>query len=153
MVVLRPLLCLIIIKCLLFPHHSPTNFEIQKYYKNEPRFNAVISRDNLQKIKDGAYIITLDEYSDIGSHWVALHVNNNNVTYFHSFGVDNIPNEIKAFIKNKNIKKKNIFRVKAYDSVMCGYFCIEFTDFMFNGKILTEYTNIFHQIILRNKMT
>ena len=109
MVVLRPLLCLIIIKCLLFPHHSPTNFEIQKYYKNEPRFNAVISRDNLQKIKDGAYIITLDEYSDIGSHWVALHVNNNNVTYFHSFGVDSIPNEIKAFIKNKNIKKKKHF--------------------------------------------
>ena len=58
-----------------------TNFEIQKYYKNEPRFNGVYSRDNLLKIKDGAYVINLDEYFDIGTHWVALWVNNNNVTY------------------------------------------------------------------------
>ena len=67
------------------PPHPLTNFEIQKYYQNEPRFNGVYSRDNLPKIKDGAYVINLDEYSDIGTHWVALHVNNNNVTYFDSF--------------------------------------------------------------------
>ena len=80
------------------PPHPLTNFEIQKYYKNEPRFNGVYSRDNLPKIKDGAYIINLDEYSDIGTHWVALYVQNNGVTYFDSFGVEHIPKEIKAFI-------------------------------------------------------
>ena len=69
------------------PPHPLTNFEIQKYYQNEPRFNGVYSRDNLQKIKDGAYIINLDECSDIGTHWVALYVQNNDVTYFDSFGV------------------------------------------------------------------
>ena len=81
--------------------HPLTNFEIQKYCQNEPRFNGVFSRDNLQKMKDGAYIINLDEYSDIGTHWVDLHVNNNNFTYFDSFGVEHIPKESKKFVKNK----------------------------------------------------
>ena len=67
---------------------------------------------------------------------------NNNVTYFNSFGVEHIPKEIKAFINNKNIKT-NIFRVQAYDSIMCGYFCFGFLNFMFAGKTLTEYTNLF----------
>ena len=66
--------------------HPLTNSEIQKYYQNELRFHGVYSRDNLAKIKDGAYIINLDEYFVIGTHWVALYVNNNNdVTYFDSF--------------------------------------------------------------------
>ena len=94
------------------------------------------------EIKDGACIINLDEYSDIGTHWVALHVNNSNVTYFDSFGVEHILKEIKAFIKKKNIKI-NIFRIQAYDSVMCRYFCIGFIDFMFKEKTLTGYTNLF----------
>ena len=81
------------------PPHPLTNFEIQKYYQNEPRFNGVYSRDNLQKIKDGAYIINLDEYSDIGTYWVALYINND-ITYFNSFGVEHIPKEFKAFIYN-----------------------------------------------------
>ena len=93
--------------------------EIQKYYQNEPRFNGVFCRNNLQETKDGAYIINLDEYSNIGTCWVALHVNNNDVTYFDSFGVDHIPKEIKSFINNKNIKI-NIFRIQTYDYVMCG---------------------------------
>ena len=46
------------------PPDPLTNFEIQKFYQNEPRFNGVFSRDNLPKIKDRAYIINLDEYSD-----------------------------------------------------------------------------------------
>ena len=74
--------------------HPLTNFEIQKYYQNEPRFNGVYSRDNLPKIKDGAFVINLDEYSDIGTHWVALYINNNDVTYFDSFEVEHIPIEI-----------------------------------------------------------
>ena len=67
---------------------------------------------------------------------------NNNVTDFDSFGVEHILKEIKKFIKNKNITA-NIFRIQAYDSVMCRYFCIGFIDFMFKGKTLTEYTNLF----------
>ena len=132
------------------PPHPLTNFEIQKNYQNEPRFNGVFSRDNLQKIKDRAYIVNLDEYADIGTHWVPLHVNNNDVTYFDSFGVEHIPKESKTFInrplssslQNKNTKK-NIFRIQAYDSVMCEYFCIGFIDFMFKGKTLTDYTSLF----------
>ena len=69
-------------------------------------------------------------------------MNNSNVTYFDSFGVEHILKEIKAFIKNKNIKT-NIFRIQAYDSVMCRYFCIGFIDFMFKGKTMTECTNLF----------
>ena len=75
-----------------------------KYYENESRFNGVYSKDNLSKIKDGKYIINLDEYSDIGTRWVALWVSNNNVTYFNSFGVEHIPKEIMNFIENRNIK-------------------------------------------------
>ena len=86
------------------PPHPLTNFEIQKFYQNEPRFNGVYSRNNLPKIKDGAYIINLDEYSNIGTHWIALYANNNSVTYFDSFGVEHIPKEILKFVKNKNIK-------------------------------------------------
>ena len=101
------------------PPHSLTNFEIQKNYQNEPKFNGVFSRDNLpNKIKDGAYVINLDEYSDIGTHWIALYVKNNDITYFDSFGVEHIPKEIKKFIGSKNIIA-NIFRIKAYDSILC----------------------------------
>ena len=80
------------------PPHPLTNFEIQKYYQNEPRFNGVYSRDNLPKIKDGAYVINLDEYSDIGTHWVALYVQNNDVTYFDSFGVEHIPKKLEHLL-------------------------------------------------------
>ena len=114
-----------------------------KYYENESRFNDVYSRDNLpNKIKDGAYVINRDEYSDIGTHWIALYVKNSDITYIDSFGVEHIPKEIKAFIENRNIKT-NIFRIQAGDSIMCEYFCIAFIDFMFKGKTLTEYANLF----------
>ena len=123
--------------------HPLTNSEITKYYENESRFNGVYSRDNLpNKIKDGAYVINLDEYSDIGTHWIALYVKNNDATSFDSFGVEHIPKEIKAFIKNSNVKT-NIFRIQAYDSKMRLYFCIGFINFMFKGKSLTEYANLF----------
>ena len=87
------------------PPHPLTNFEIQNYYKNEPRFNGVYSRDNLPKIKNGAYVINLDEYADIGTHWIALYVKNNEVIYFYSFGVVYIPKEIKRFIGQKTPKQ------------------------------------------------
>ena len=85
------------------PRHPLTNFEIQKYYQNEPKVNVVYSRKNLSKIKDGTYIINLDKYESIGTHWIALYVNAENVTYFESFGVEYIPREIKILIGNKNI--------------------------------------------------
>ena len=69
-------------------------------------------------------------------------MNNNNVNYLDSFEVEHIPREIKKFINNKNIII-NILRIKAYDSIMCGYFCIGFIDFMLAGKTLTEFTNLF----------
>ena len=69
-------------------------------------------------------------------------MNNNDAIYFDSFRVKHIPKEIKTFINNKNIKT-NIFTIQAYDSVMCRHFCIGFIDFMFKGKTLTEYTNLF----------
>ena len=120
-----------------------TNFEIMKYYESESKFNGVYSRDNLpNKIKDGGYVINLDEYSDIGTHWVALYVKNNDITYFDSFGVEHIPMEIIKFIGRKNVKA-NIFRIQAYDSIMCEYFCIGFIDSIFKSKSLTDYTNLF----------
>ena len=135
----------------LIPPHTLTNFESQKYYKNDPRFNGVFSRNNLpKKIKGGAYIINLDEYANIGTHWIALFCKKNEIVYFDSFGVEYIPEEIKEFIRNKNIKA-NIFRLQENNSIMCGYFCIGFIDFMWAGKKLTDYTNLFSAHDLKKK--
>ena len=121
------------------------------HYQSEPGFNGVYSRDNLpDKIKDKAYVINLDEFSDIGTHWKALYVNTKTVTYFDSFGVEDISKEIKKFISNKNIIA-SISRIQAYDSVMCRYFCIGFIDFMFKGNNLTEFTNLFSPNNLKKK--
>ena len=122
--------------------HLLTNFEIQKYYQKEPKFNGVYSRNNFPKIKDGAYVINFDGYKSIGTHWIALYMNAENVTYFDSFGVKHITKEIRKFIGNKNLIT-NIYRIQAYDSIMCGYFCIGFIDFMLKGKGLLYYTNLF----------
>ena len=99
--------------------HSLINFEIRKYDQKEPKSNGVYSRSNLPKIKDGAYAINLDEFKSVGTHWIALYVNAENVTYFDSFGMEDIPTEIRKFIRNKNIIK-NIYRIQAYDSIACG---------------------------------
>ena len=120
-----------------------TDFEIQKCYENKPKFNGVYSRNDSSKIKDWKLIINLDEYELIGTHWITLYINDHNVTYFDSFGVEHIPKEIKKFIANKNIIT-NIYRIQAYDSVMCGHFCIGFIDFILKGKSLLEYTNLFY---------
>ena len=101
------------------PPHPLTNFEIMKYYendakrssKNETRFNGVYSGDNLpNKIRDGAYVINLGEYSDIGAHWVALYVKNNDITYFDSFGVEH-------FLR----KLKHLSRIKMLRQIFSGY--------------------------------
>ena len=68
---------------------------------------------------------------------------NNDVTYFDSFGVEHIPEEMKAFIDRSLSIATSIFRIEAYNSIMCGYFCIEFVDFMLAGKNLAEFSNLF----------
>ena len=94
-------------------------------------------------MKNDAYVINLDEYADVGTHWIALYANveNNEAIYFDSFGVEHIPKEIKKFIRNKDIKT-NIFRIQVSNSIMCGYFCIGFIDFMFSGKTLIDFTGL-----------
>ena len=143
------------------PPHPLTNFEIQGYYQNEPRFNGAFSRDSLPNtIKNGAsktsrakrgeraYVINLDEYRDIGTHRVALYVTNKTVTYFDFFGVEHIPKEIMKFIgsnsNNKNIIT-NIYRIQAYDSIMCCNFCIGFfvLDLSTLCLMAIAYTSIF----------
>ena len=137
----------------LLPFHPLKNTEISKYYSNESRFNGVYSRYNLPKItKKGAYVTNLDEYENAGTHWIALFIKTNEVIYFDSFGIEHIPKEINKFIRSKELGsavgnnkkiKANIFRIQAYDSIMCGYFCIEFINYMLKGKTLLDYTNLF----------
>ena len=102
------------------------------------------------KIKKGAYIINLDEYENTGTHWVSLFIKPKYTVYFDSFGVEHILKEINKFIRSKELGhaarneiKSNIFRIQVYDSIMCGYFCIEFINYMLKGKTLLDYTNLF----------
>ena len=122
--------------------HPLRDFEIQKFYQDKPKFNGVYSRHSLPKIKDGAFVINLNEYKSIGTYQIDLNANDDNVTYFDSFWVEYISNEIRKFIGNKNIKT-NVYRIQTYDSVMWGYYCIRFIDFMLKDKNLLEYTNLF----------
>ena len=88
----------------LIPPHNLINFDMQKHYQNEQKFNGVYSRSNLtKKIKDRAYVINLDKYADKGIHWIALFRNRIEIVYFDSFGVKHVPEEIKEFVGNKNI--------------------------------------------------
>ena len=89
-----------------------------------------------------AYVINLDEYKSLGTLWIASNMNGNNIICFDSVGVEHNPKEIKKFIGNKYIIT-NICKIQAYDSIMCGYFCIGFIDFMINGKTLLDYRNLF----------
>ena len=104
---------------ILMPPRPLTNFEIQKYYQNESRFNGVYSRNNIpNKINDGRYITNLGEYADIGTHWIALYCKDTEIIYFDSFGAEHISKEIKKVIGN-NIIKDDIFKVKSNNSIMC----------------------------------
>ena len=116
---------------MLLLFHPLTNIEISEHYASEPRFNCVYSRNNLPKIKKGAYVINLDEYENTGTHWIALFVKTNEVIYFDGFGIEYISNEINKFIGIKEIKA-NIFRT-----------CIEFINYMLKSKTLFDYTNLF----------
>ena len=95
--------------------HPLTNFEIKKYYRNEPKLNDFNSRNNLPQIRDGACVINLHGFKSIGTHWIALYLNRNNITYFDNFGVEHFPKEIKKIIGNKNIIT-GIYRIR-FDNV------------------------------------
>ena len=92
-------------------------------------------------IKDGEYVNNLDEYKSTGTHWITLYMNSDNVTCFDSFRVEHVSKGIKKIIDNKNIIN-NFLRIKAYDPVICGHFCMGFIDFMLASKSLLEYTNL-----------
>ena len=135
---------------LLLPFHPLTNIEISEYYANEPRFYGVYSRNSLPKVKKGAYVINLDEYENTGTHWVALFVKPKYMVYFDSFGIEHILKGINKFINNDTRKssslkriKSDIFRIQAYDSIMCVYFRVEFINYMLKGETLLDYTNLF----------
>ena len=83
----------------LMTPHPLTNFEIQKYYQKEPRFNGAFSRNNLPlKIKNRVYVINLDEYADLGTHWIALFCDRNEIVYSDNFDVEHVAEEIKNLL-------------------------------------------------------
>ena len=114
--------------------HPLTNFEIQKYCQSDPKLNGVYSRNNLPKIKNGVYVINLDEYKSIEAHRIPLYVFANNIVYFEK--------HFKKFIGNKNIIA-NIYIIQAYDSIIYEYFCIGFINFMLKGKSLFDCKSLF----------
>ena len=93
--------------------------------QNKPKFNSSYSRNNLLKINDTEYII--NQCEAIGIHWILLYMNAENVTYFDRFRISIIKNIIR-----------NIYRIQAYHSIICRYFCIGFIDFS-----LKEYSDLF----------
>ena len=132
------------------PSHPLTNFEIQYYYQNKPRFDSVYSRNNFpKKIKDAAYVTNLDEYADVGTYWITLFCRRTEIVYFDSLGAEHFPEE---FTKNKNIKA-NIFRVQSNNSTMRGYFCIRFIDFMLSDKKTDWFYEFVFSSWLWKKMT
>ena len=115
-----------------------------KFWNTKVKLNGIYSRNNLPKIKDETNVINFDEYKSIGARWIALYANGNyrkasyDAIYFDSFRVEHIVKEIKQLIENKNMIT-NIYRIQAYDLIMCAYFCIGFIDFMLKGKRLLDY--------------
>ena len=112
------------------------------YFKDVKGFNGVFPRNNLPDLKKGVYIINLDHSENTGTHWVVIFMKKDEVTYFDSFGVEYIPKEIMERIKNKKIKT-SIFRIQDNNSIMCGYFCILFIEYMLDNKTLNNFTNLF----------
>ena len=120
--------------------HLLRNIEIQKYYQNESKFNGVYSKDNSpNKIKDGEYIINLDEYADISIRWIALYCKNIGIIYF---DMNIFLKNLKEFVGKKNLKI-NIFRIHSNNSVMCGCFYIGVLICSFQAKLYWFYQFVF----------
>ena len=122
--------------------HPLNSIEITNYFNYEPRFIGVFSRNNLPTIKDGAYVINLDDKNSKGTHWGSLFIDRNATVYFDSFGIEYIPQEVWNKIRDKLITH-NIFRIKVNESIICGSYCIAFIEYMLAGKALLDYTNLF----------
>ena len=88
------------------------------------------------------YVIDLDDKNSKGTHWVSLFTDKNTAVYFDSFGIEYIPKEVLSKIKDKSITH-NIFRTQDNVSIMCGFYCIAFIEYMLAGKTLSDYTNLF----------
>ena len=105
------------------------------------------SRNDLPKLKNGAYVINLDHSENTGTHWIVIFMKSNEVIYFDSFGVEYISKETMERIEHSSLKikniKSNIFRIQDNNSIMCGYFCILFIEYMLSNKTLTDFTNLF----------
>jgi len=114
-----------------------------KYFQDEPRFKGVYSKNRLPRRDEGAFVINLEDDTKAGSHWVALFVLKNKCIYFDSFGIEHLPKEIERFIVGLSEVDRNIYRIQSNDSIMCGYYCIKFIEYMFAGKNLIDFTNLF----------
>ena len=121
------------------PFHSLSNIEIN-YFKYNPRFNGVFSQNNSPRIKDGANVINLNDKNIKGTHWVSLFIDRKLAVYFDSFGIEYIPQEVLNKIRDKSVTH-NIFRIQDNESIMCGFYCIAFIEYMLARK--TFYTNLF----------
>ena len=82
--------------------------------------NGVFPRNNLPRIKDGEYVIKLDDKNSKRTHWVSLFIDRNLAIYFDSFGIEYIPLELFKKNRNKSITY-NIFRIQDNESIMCGF--------------------------------
>ena len=115
-----------------------------RYFKNEPRFVGVFSKNTLpDKTDEGAYVINLEDDTKAGSHWVALFIKKDKCIYFDSFGIEYFPKEVEVFVKDLSEIDRNIFRIQSNKSIMCGYYCIKFIEYMFAGKKLHDFTILF----------
>ena len=95
--------------------HPFSNIKITYYFNYEPRLNSIFSRNNLPRIKDGAYVINLNDKKSKGKHWVSLFIDRNTAVYFDSFGIKCIPQEVLNKVRDKSITY-NIFRIQDNDS-------------------------------------
>ena len=108
-----------------------------KYFVNDCTFNCAFSRDNLPRIKDGAYVKKLDDKQNKGTHWVSVFINRNTAVYFDYFGIEYTPQEALIKIKDKSITH-TIFRIQDHDSIMCGFYCMAFIEYMLARKTLLD---------------
>ena len=115
--------------------HPLSNIEITNYFNYEPRFNGVFSRSSLLRIKDGAYVVNLDDKNIKGAHWVSLFIDRNLAVCFDSFGIEYTPYEVFNKIKDKSITH-NIIRIQDNESIMCEFYWIAFIEYMLAGKTL-----------------
>ena len=113
-----------------------------KYFNYELRFNGVCPRKHLPRIKDGAYFININDKNSKGTNWFSLLIDRNTAVYFDSFGIEYIPLEILNKIRDKSITH-NMFRIQDNESIIFGFYCITFREYMLAGKTLLDYTNLF----------